>query len=212
MRIVSITAIITVFISTISYAQPAGYKKVQDVHALQTSLTKTNSQLNNISSDFKQVKNMSLLEEKLQSRGKFYFEKEFKVRIEYIAPYSYLMVMNGNKMYVKDEQKSNTINTGNSKMMQSLNRVIVDCMSGSVFSNPDFSVTAYSNTKQYMLKMVPNSGEMKKLFEQIEVYMDTKDLKVQSLLMTENGGDYTSMNFYNIQHNTQLNESLFKIK
>lgn len=208
----NIATIVIILYSFCAMAQPAGYKPVQDIDAFRSSLSEANQQLFDISSDFKQEKHLSLLEDKIWSKGKFYFKKDFKVRIEYTEPYSYLMVMNGNKMTVKDEQKSNTFNTGNSKMMQSVNRIIVDCMSGTVFDNPDFKVTAYIGKAGYLLAMVPIASEMKKLFDQIDVYMDKKNLEVQMLTMTEKGGDYTNMNFYNIKHNTSLNESLFKVK
>ena len=201
-----------ILIASTSIAQPQGFKHNPNTQSLQKSLADANEKLNDISSDFKQVKNLSLLEEKLQSKGRFYYQKEFKVRIEYTEPFSYLMVMNGSKMLVKDEHKSNTINTGNSKMMQSVNRIIVDCMSGNVFANPDFKVTAYASAKQHLISMQPTSAEMKKMFDKIDVYLDKTDLKVTGLVMTEKGGDYTSMDFSNIKHNTSLNESLFKVK
>lgn len=209
----SSTLFILLFLSFTATAQPAGFKKLDDVNGFRTSLAQTQAAVNNISSDFKQVKNLSLLAEKIQSKGKFYFLKEDKVRIQYTEPYSYLVVMNGTRMLVKDEQKTNKINAGNSKMMQSVNRVMVDCMRGTVLSNPDFKVTVYHNSKQYLLAMVPTSAEMKKLFDRIDVYMDKTTLDVGKLVMTEKGGDYTNMDFFNTKHNTTaVNEALFKVK
>lgn len=208
-------SVLTVFLCSICFAclaQPSGFKKLADVSALKTALAKSNAAVSTISSEFKQVKNLSLLAEKIQSKGKFFFMKPGQVRIEYIEPYYYLMVMNGSKMMVQDEQKSNKINTGNSKMMQSVNRVMIDCMQGTVFSNPDFKTTAYQDNNRYLLTLIPVSPEMKKLFEQIDVYMDKAGMDVVKLVMTEAGGDYTSMEFYNTKHNPALNESLFKVK
>lgn len=193
-------------------AQPAGYKSLADISRFKTELAKSNASLINISSDFKQVKNLSLLAEKINSKGKFYFKKPGMVRIEYTEPYYYLMVMNGSKMMVKDEQKSNKINTGNSKMMQSVNRVMVDCMQGTVFSNPDFKTTAFQDGAHYLLRLTPATVDMKKLFEQIDVYMNKSGMDVVKLVMTESGGDYTAMEFYNTKHNLSLNEALFKVK
>lgn len=212
MFIRNIHLVFALLITVASAAQPAGYKQYPNTEELQSKLATSNKSLVDISSSFKQVKHMSLLEEELQSSGKFYFKKNFKVRIEYTEPFHYLMVMNSGKMMVKDEQKSSTINTGNSKMMQSVNRIIVDCMSGNVFTNPDFKVKGYSNASKYLISLSPVSSEMKKMFDKIDVYLNKSDLKVTSMVMTEKGGDYTSMNFYNIKHNNSLNESLFKVK
>ena len=193
-------------------AQPAGFKKLEDVKTFKTAVARNHNSINDITADFKQVKHLSLLEDKIQSKGKFYFKKEDKVRIEYTNPYSYLVVMNGTRMLVKDEQKTNKINAGNSKMMQSVNRIMVDCMRGTVLDNPDFKVTAYHNAKQYMLTMIPTSPDMKKLFQQIDVHMNKVSLDVEKLVMKEQGGDYTDMEFFNTSHNTSLNETLFKVR
>ena len=193
-------------------AQPTGFKKLDDVNTFKAAVAKNHKSINDITADFKQIKHLSLLADKIQSKGKFYFKKEDKVRIEYTNPYSYLVVMNGTKMLVKDEQKTNKINAGNSKMMQSVNRIMVDCMQGTVLDNPDFKVTAYHNAKQYMLTMVPTTSDMKKLFQQIDVHMNKTSLDVEQLVMKEQGGDYTELEFFNTSHNTSLNEALFKVK
>lgn len=201
-----------IILSTSLYAQPQGYKTVDDSKSFQSALNNANRSLTNIASDFRQVKNMTLLSEKIRSSGKFYFMKEDKVRIEYTVPYYYLMVMNGNKMLVKDEQKTSRINTGNSKMMQSVNRVMADCMRGTVFTNPDFKTTVYQGAKQFLLSLTPVSIEMGKLFTRIDVYLDKSSFDVARLVLTEKGGDYTDMDFFNTKRNTTLNETLFKVK
>ncbi len=193
-------------------AQPKGYAPVKNVSAFQQQLSQSNAAKNTISSDFNQTKNLSLLADKIKSKGKFYFKKDDKVRIEYTSPFTYLMVMNAGQIMVKDEQKTSKINTRNSKTMQSVNRIMIDCMKGSVFQNPDFKVTAYENGGTYLLSLAPSNDAMKKMFKQIDVYMDKKNLDVSKLSMVEVGGDYTDMDFTNTQHNVALNETLFKVK
>lgn len=193
-------------------AQPKGYSSVKNVNAFQQSLAQANNVKQTIQSDFTQVKHLSLLADKIKSKGKFYFKKEDKVRIEYVDPFYYLLVMNAGQIMVKDEQKSSKVNTRNSKTMQSVNRIMIDCMRGTVFQNPDFKVSAYESASGYLLSLVPSNDAMKKMFKQIDVYMDKKNFDVSRLTMTETGGDYTDMDFMNTQHNVALNETMFKVK
>lgn len=194
------------------FGQAKGYQPVKNVVAFQQALTKSNTTIQTIASDFVQVKNLSMLADKIKSKGKFYFKKEDKVRIEYTSPFSYLLVMNAGQVMVKDEQRTSKINTKNSQAMQSVNRIMIDCMRGTVFQNPDFKVAAYENGSTYQLAMVPATESMKKMFKQIDVFMDKKNFDVDRLTMTELGGDYTDMDFTNTQHNVSLNETLFKVK
>lgn len=199
-------------ISVCAIAQPKGYTALKNVSAFQQAMSLNSTKVQTIASDFTQVKNMALLEEKIKSKGKFYYKREDKVRIEYTNPYSYLLVMNAGQVMVKDEQKTSKINTKNSKTMQSVNRIMIDCMRGTVFQNPDFKVMAYESVTGYLLNMVPVTDAMKKMFKQIDVYMDKKTMDVDRLTMTELGGDYTDMDFTNTKHNTALDEAIFKVK
>lgn len=210
-----LTNLILIFLISVtsSYAQPGnGFVKVGDVSSFKSSLAKNYKNVNTLSSDFKQVKTVSLLDEEIVSKGKFYYGQQDKIRIEYLQPYKYLMVINNGQMLVKDEQKSNKINAKGSKVLQSVNQVMVDCMSGNVFQNKDFKVTAYMNKSNYLLYLVPVTTDMKKMFERIEVYLHNMNMDVDRLVMVEKGGDTTDMEFSNTKHNVSLNEGLFKVK
>lgn len=192
--------------------QPKGFQPVKNVQEFQTALAKANASVQTISSDFTQVKNMALLEDKIRSKGKFYFKKEDKVRIEYTSPYSYLLVMNGGQIMVRDEQKTSKVNTRNSKTMQSVNRIMIDCMRGTVLNNPDFKATVYEGQNNYLLSLTPATEAMKKMFKSIDVYLARKNFDVDRLSMIEVGGDFTEMDFSNTQHNTALNDAIFKTR
>ena len=200
------------FFSWSAIAQPKGYKPVANVPAFQQSLAKSTAALKTLQSDFIQTKHLSLLAEKISSRGKFYYSKEDKVRIEYTTPFQYLLVMNGGQIMIKDEQKTSRVNARNSKMLQSVNRIMLDCMRGSVFSNPDFKVAAFENGAGYLLSLSPATESMKKMFSQIDVYLTKTGLDVDKLTMKESGGDYTDMDFTNSQHNIALNDALFRTR
>jgi outer membrane lipoprotein-sorting protein len=210
MRICS--AVLLLLLPLVAISQPKGFTPVKNTDAFRQSLSAANAGMKTVSSNFEQVKNLSMLQEKIKSKGKFYFSKEDKVRIEYTSPYYYLMVMNAGMVMIKDEQKTSKINAKGSKTMQSVNRIMMDCMRGTVFQNPDFKVTAHESAKEYLLMMEPATDAMKKLFKRIDVLLNRKDLDVARLTMTEPGGDYTDMNFNNTQHNIPLNEALFKVK
>ncbi len=209
------SAVLLIFIvapSCVTIAQPKGFKPVINLTQFQQSLQKATAGELSIQSDFVQTKHLSLLADKITSKGKFYYRKEDKVRIEYTTPFQYLVVMNGGQMMVKDEQKTSRINARSSKTMQSVNRIMLDCMRGTVFSNPDFKVTAYEGGSGYLLSLSPANDAIKKLFKQIDVYLTRSGYDVDKLSMVEQGGDFTEMSFSKTQHNLALNEALFKVR
>jgi len=192
--------------------QPAGFTVVANTAAIQQNLAKTTGTTQTITSDFTQVRHMKMLNDKVSSKGKFCYKKENRIRIEYISPFRYLLVMNGSSITVKDDQKTNKINTRNSKAMQSANRIMMDCMTGDVYRNKDFSVKTWESKNQYLLQLTPVATSMKGLFSRIDVYIDKSDYSVTKLQLNENGGDYTEMSFTNKKKNVPLDDALFSIR
>jgi len=210
----AVTALLCLLCITFySHAQlPKGFSGVENTTSLQASLANAAKNTQTISSDFNQVKHMKMMNDKVSSKGKFYFKKEDKIRIEYTSPFQYLLVMSSGQIMVRDENKTNKINTRNSKTMQSVNKVMMDCMRGTVFGNKDFSVKAFENKTQYMMQLMPVNSGMKSLFARIDVYIEKSDNSVSKLVMNENGGDYTEMTFTNKKINTSLADALFNVR
>lgn len=206
---------LVVSLLTISFsmrAQKAGFAAMANTGALQQALAKNAQVTQSISSDFNQVKNMKMLNDKVSSKGKFYYKQSDKVRIEYTSPFSYLLVMNSGMIAVKENGKVSKINTRNSLTMQSVNKIMMDCMRGTVFNNKDFSVKAYASSAQYLLTLTPVSSAVKGLFKNIDVYINKSDNQVAKLIMTENGGDNTVMTFTNRKLNSNLADALFSVR
>lgn len=193
-------------------AQKAGFAVMANTGTLQQALAKNAQVTQSISSDFNQVKNMKMLNDKVSSKGKFYYKQADKVRIEYTSPFSYLLVMNSGMIAVKENGKVSKINTRNSLTMQSVNKIMMDCMRGTVFNNKDFSVKAYASSAQYLLTLTPVSSAVKGLFKNIDVYINKSDNQVAKLIMTENGGDNTVMTFTNRKLNSNLADALFSVR
>lgn len=204
--------ILFMHISIIGLAQPKGFSPVKDPIAFQQKFAQTARQLSSLESDFTQVKHLDLLKDQMNSSGKFYYKRENKVRIEYQKPFYYLMVLNQQEMMVKDEQKQSNFNTRSNKMMQSINRVMIDCMSGNVYQNKDFSTNVSESNAEYLLTLSPVTTVMKKMFSRIEVYISKKDYQVIRLNMVETGEDHSMMTFSNRMNNKALDEKLFATK
>lgn len=200
------------FLPLFAMAQEKGFSLINNTQTLQATLSKNAAQTNSISSDFLQEKQMKMLDGKVLSKGKFYYKKEDKVRIDYQHPYQYLLIMNGGNISVKDDGKTNKINARSSKTMQSVNHLMIDCMKGTVFNNKDFSVKAYESNQQYLLVLAPVDAAMKKMFSDIKVYMNKQNGTVSLLVMKENSGDFTLMKFSNIKTNASISDQLFYIR
>jgi outer membrane lipoprotein-sorting protein len=196
----------------LAHAQPAGYKIIADNASFKQQFSAAARKLNTIQSDFVQEKNLAMLSEKISSSGKFWFKKENLVRMEYTSPFKYLMIINKNNVFIKDDQKENKISARSNKMFQQINRIIVDCVQGTALDNKDFAVKTLEGRDGFLIYLSPLAKAMKDLFNNINVVVDKKDYSILRMEMVEAGGDNTIIRFTNKQLNIPVADALFAIK
>ena len=193
-------------------AQPAGYKPVASLPAFKQQFAAAAQKTQSIKSDFVQTKNLAMLEDKMVSKGKFWFKKNSMVRMEYSQPFSYLMIMNQDAVYIKDGQKENKVNTRGNKLFQQINKIMVDCIQGTALDNKDFTTAVYEGAQGYLIAMTPTAKNLKAFFTNIQVVVGKKDLGVNSIDMLEPGGDNTLINFTNKEINAAIPDAVFAVK
>lgn len=200
------------FCVLLTKAQYPGFRLVADATAFKKEFASVSGRTNTIKSDFVQEKNLSMLSEKIVSKGKFWFKKENAVRMEYTSPFQYLMVINGSKVYIKDNQKESQMSSRSNKLFQSMNKLLMDCARGTVFDNRDFSVRLFEGTDQYLAELTPVSRDMKGFFKKINLVMKKKTYLVSKVEMYEPSGDNTTITYSNQELNTNLPDALFAVK
>lgn len=201
-----------IFTGLISRAQYAGYTLMPELTDFKTSFSAAAKKTISIKSDFVQEKNLSMLSEKITSKGKFWFKKDNQVRMEYSTPFQYLLVINKDKVFIKDGQKQNTINTKSNKLFQQINKITVDCVQGNITDNPDFKIRVFESKGGFLVELTPISKGLKDFFKTINVIVDKKDYAVAGIEMNENSGDNTVIRFSNKEMNTNIPDALFAIK
>lgn len=207
--LLSIGLLLTV--SLTSFGQYAGYKPVQDLVTFKKKFSVESARVITITSDFVQEKTLSALTEKITSTGKFWFKRNNRVRIEYLKPFSYLMIMNADKIHVRDNQKENTINVKSNKVFQQVNRIMIDCVQGTILESKDFSTKVFENEKLYLLEMTPSSKNLRDFFQTILLKVDKRDYSVNVIEMNEPGGDQTIISFQNKKLNEQVADAVFAL-
>ena len=207
-----ITLLVCVFTFMIANAQYAGYKPLADMSAFRKEFMATAQKTQTIKSDFIQEKNLSMLNDKIISKGKFWFKKNNLVRIEYTHPFQYLMIMNQNNVYIKDGQKENKMSAKSNKLFQQINKITVDCIQGTALDNQDFNVKVFESPTAFLVEMAPVNKGLKEFFSNINITVGKKDYAVIKIDMIEPGGDNTAISFSNREINNAIPDAIFAIK
>jgi outer membrane lipoprotein-sorting protein len=191
--------------------QYTGYKPIANLADFKKEFSIQSAKINSITSSFTQEKVLTALTEKITSTGNFKFKRSNKVRIEYTKPFVYLMIMNGDKMMVKDEQKESRVNVKSNKLFQQINRIMIDCVQGAILDSKDFTNRVFENDKTYLLEMTPVSKGLKDFFQTIVLTVEKKDSSVQSIQMNESSGDQTIITFTDKKLNGQVPDEVFAL-
>jgi outer membrane lipoprotein-sorting protein len=197
-------------VAQFSFAQ--NFKPVKDTSALKNKIESMSKAVNSIESDFTQEKNLSMLSEKVTSKGNFKFKKENMLRWEYTTPYKYLIVINKDKIWIKDEKKTQKYDMNSNKVFKEINDVMMSCVQGNIFKSGKFKVTYFENEKYYKLELVPLQRNMKESLKKINMYFDKNVTSVSKLDMIEPNDDYTTLEFTLKSQNAPLQDNIFTVK
>jgi outer membrane lipoprotein-sorting protein len=170
------------------------------------------AETNTIESDFVQVKELKMLEEKMTSSGHFFFKKENLVRWEYFKPYSYLIIINKDKIIVKDDKKVSNFNISTSKVFKEINDIMLNCIQGKILNQDKFKFAFFESSANYKVELSPLNTNLKKALAKINLYFDKQLTHVVQIEIIEDSDDRTTIRFNNTKLNILINDEEFNNK
>jgi|SRR5450432_1468441 len=207
----TITLSLLLFCGFYSRGQYPGYTLLDHPETAKKFISAATSATGSIQSDFSQEKTLTMLSEKINATGKFWFRKNDKLRMEYLRPYQYLMILNGGKIYIKDAQKENKLSAGSNRVFKQVNRILIDCVSGNMLENADFKPRLFESPGSFLVELKPIEKNLTSLYQNINIIIDKKDFTPTAIEMYEISGDKTIIRFQNKLLNVQIPDSVFFI-
>jgi outer membrane lipoprotein-sorting protein len=212
--VIAAAVLASLSLSTVQAATP-----VADVNGLKAKMQSSASKISSIKSDFTLVKYLSATSSTMKSSGKFYYKKDDKVKLEFLVPFKQNLVMNGNKLMMDSNGKPMVMDAGSNPMMGELKKVISACMSGNISNmGSNYKMEYFVDGSNYLVVITPQSADIKKFAERVDLYLDSSDFTVLKMRMTEavkpnqTKNDYSEYVFSDKQKNVAIDDSVFSIK
>jgi outer membrane lipoprotein-sorting protein len=198
-----------IVISYLSYSQGA-FSEMKDHAGFKQKFSEVTRNTQTLEANFVQKKNLSVLSEKIITKGKFLFKKENKLRWEYTNPFHYLIILNNGMIFTQDEENKNKIDIRNNKMFTEINFIIMGCVQGNLFNDEKKFISSYfENNRYYLIKLKPLESTLKDYISEIKIYFDKNDLSVTRFEMNEPSGDYTIIEFSGKKENAIIPDEKF---
>ena len=175
-------------------------------------MDKSASAMTSMQCDFSQSKSMKLLSKEMKSEGVMYFKKPDKLRWQYMSPYDYTFILNGDKVGIKSQKSTKNIDVQGNKMFRQITNIILRSITGGgLKSSADFTVELYKTDKDYFAKLYPKKKELKQIYRLIEIHFNAPLTMVNMVKMEEKTGDVTIVKLTNIKPNATINEKMFDL-
>lgn len=205
------TQLLLTFVA-VSSLQAQQMRKINQMQEFDKRLSEETQTLQSIESDFSQTKYLDVLDEKVKSKGKFYYKKSNKIRMEYTSPINYLIVINGSKLKIVSDGKKNIMNVNSNKMMNEVQNMLTACTVGDLSKmSANYRLEYFEDAKSYLVKIKPISKTLQAYITSIQIYLDKKDMSVYKMILSETATNYTEYEFYNKKFNSLKNEAIFAI-
>jgi outer membrane lipoprotein-sorting protein len=188
------------------------FKPMRDTVSFKKSLEASAQKTNTIKSDFVQEKNLSVLSEKIISKGQFYFKKSNFLRWEYTTPFQYIIALNGDNVMIKDGNKVSKYDVQSNKMFKEINDMMVGMVQGKLLGNKSFKINYLEDEKYFIVQSIPLQKNKKEFLKEIYLFFDKKDIAVSKINFVEPSGDYTDIAFTSRQMNVEIPNEKFIIK
>ena len=144
---------------------------------------------------FVMTRHSALLTEDLVSRGRAWYVYPDKVRWEVEQPRPSVFILNGE--------------TVTDRRQQTLLRNVSKIGEKGLINDTDFTVTVYETPRQWQVDLIPLRRDLSQLFSLITLLVDPASGALRSVVLTETGGDITSLELQSLVKGQPLDGQLF---
>ncbi|MCU0370865.1 MAG: outer membrane lipoprotein carrier protein LolA [Bacteroidales bacterium] len=211
MKQVSIIILFLVLRNSIAISQEINGSPVKEPGKIMEQVTQYSQRTSSITADFTQVKEMSFMEEKIISTGRFYFQKEKQLRWEYSEPFSYAIIISGETIRIMDEGRKKDFDAASNRMFLEISNVMTGMVNGTLLNSDQFITSWYETPGYFRAELIPGGAMMKDYLSRIELKLNKKDYSVDELKMFEKSGDYTLVTFSNKKLNEAIPSEIFRL-
>lgn len=170
------------------------------------------SKMKTMQCDFVQTKHIKMLNDKMVSHGKMYYQQSDKLRWEYTSPYTYTFVLNGSKVLLSKGKRNDVINVNQSKFFKEIARIMMNSVIGKCLTDTkDFRTTIATTNAEWVATLVPQRKEMKQMFQKVVLHFNRQKMMVSTVELVEKKGDRTVIQLKNVKTNSPINAKVFSI-
>ncbi len=185
----------------------------QNETQIRQAITQAASAMKTMQCDFTQTKHLKMLNDKMTSKGRMYYQQTNRLRWEYTSPYSYTFILNDDKVLLKNKQRNDVIDVNKNKLFREIARIMMNSVVGtSLTDDKSFKSTIATNGNEWIASLLPQRKDLKQLFQKIILHFNKHNAMVKQVELIEKNGDRTVIELNNIRTNEKISADMFTIR
>lgn len=184
----------------------------QDEIEMRKKISETVDGLKTMQCDFVQTKHIKMLNDKLVSKGRMYYQQGKRLRWDYVTPYSYTFVLNSDKVLLKNKHRHDVVDVGKKKVFNTIVRMMMNSVTGDCLSDgKSFKSSLCVVGNEWVATLLPQLKELKQMFKKITLHFSEKEAMVTQVELLEPNGDKTVIELKNIKKNESIDPNMFSL-
>lgn len=168
--------------------------------------------LKTLQCEFTQTKYMRMLNDKMVSSGRMYFQKDNRLRWEYVKPYTYTFVLNGDKVLLKSSQRSDVIDVKQNKVFKEIAHIMLQSVVGDCLNDDkNFRSTITIDGGDWLITLKPLRKNIRQLFQNIVLRFSRQQALITKVELTEKNGDKTIIELRSVKKNETIAPDMFAL-
>jgi outer membrane lipoprotein carrier protein len=174
-------------------------------------LEKNFSHLKTMKIDFLQEKHLEILSKPSIAHGVLYFKTPKSIRFEMQKPFQSILIVDNKKVarYEKKDKKWMKMKLASTEILAMVMNQISDWLKGNLRAQSRIYNIGVVEGKLSTVFLNPKIDKLKKVIESIELRLNEKQTRFDTVTIREPGGDHTILKLQKETHNLKLNKALF---
>lgn len=183
-----------------------------DTQEIIRKINDTGAAIHSLECSFTQTKTLSILSGNMVSHGKMYFAQPGMLRWEYTEPYSSVFIMHSDTLWLKNENRVDTVDINRNRMYKELTDFMISSITGGYLADSrSFSISVKDEADECIVTLLPLKKRIKQMWSELILHFDNSTYTLLTLEMMEQTGDMTVIEFSDVVINGPQNTGVFRI-
>lgn len=201
--------ILTALLCILSFT---GFAQTLEQSEIIGQINQASARMLSLECEFTQTKYLNILDDKMVSKGKMYYQQADKLRWEYVSPYTYTFILNQNQVMLKNESRTDIIDVNQNRIFKEIARMMMNSIVGNCLSDQkSFKTQVEDAGGEWIATLVPLKKDMKQMWNKLVLHINPDIKVVYKVEMHEPSGDSTIIDLTNIRTNGTINPEVFNI-